>query len=161
MPEVTTVLNIEFETKRRFYYYSDKFIDDQLKNITPCVQPLQRLFKILDNRHLFLDYLTDKTLSFNNSDGSYCDWWRRLRSVKLDTVKSDADLVRSYSKELDRNVVLKRAVNSVATAALYNGRYDMDLPGDVSDLLSNINDNTVVSYIKNKASKKKRLKNLL
>lgn len=161
MPEVTTVLNIEFETKRRFYYYSDKFIDDQLKNTTSCVQPLQRLFKILDNRHLFLDYLTSKTLSFRKSDGSYADWWQRLRNTKLDTVKTDDKLVRAYSKDLDRNIVMKRAVNAVATSALYNGLDDYDLKADMTDLLSNINDNTIAGYIKNKASKKKRLKNLL
>ncbi len=161
MPEVTTVLNIEFETKRRFYYYSDKFIDAHLKNTTSCVYQLQRLFKILDNRHLFLDYLTSKTLSFKKTDGSYCDWWQRLRSSKLDTVRSDAKLVREYSKELDHNIVLKRAVNAVATNALYSGLDDYDFRADVSDLLSNINDNTIASYVKNKASKKKRLKNML
>lgn len=161
MPEVTTVLNIEYETKRRFYYYSDKFIDNQLKNRTPCVQPLQRLFKILDNRYLFLDYLTSKTLSFKRSDGSYSPWWQRLRSCKLDTIKSDDKLVRAYAKELDRNVVLKRAVNAVATSALYSGLNDYDLQADIGDLMSNINDNTIAGYIKNKASKKKRLKNML
>ena len=56
---------------------------------------------------------------------------------------------------------MKRAVNAVATSALYNGLDDYDLKADMSDLLSNINDNTIAGYIKNKASKKKRLKNLL
>jgi hypothetical protein len=64
MPEVTTVLNIEFETKRRFYYYSDNFIDAHLTTKTECSYQLCRIFKIIDNRNLFLDYLTSKTLAF-------------------------------------------------------------------------------------------------
>ena len=160
-PQVTTVLNIEFETKRRFYYYSDQFIDNHLKTTTDCPVPLRRIFRILDNRYLFLDYLTSKTLSFKTSKDVYCDWWQRIRSVKLDTVRNNDELVRKYTKELDRNIVLKRAVNAVATSALYNGLDQYDLKADVTELLSNVNDNTIRSYIKNKAAKKKRLKNML
>ncbi|MBR1735410.1 MAG: hypothetical protein IJ736_00130 [Firmicutes bacterium] len=161
LPEVTTVINVEFETKRRFYYYSDDFIDSHLKTKTEAPHQLRRIFKIIDNRGLFLDYLTSKTLSFVGTNGEYCDWWQRLRTTKLDTIKNNDKLLRNYSKELDRNIVLKRAVNAVATSALYSGLENFDLAADVTDLMSNINDNTIQSYRKNKAAKKQRLKNLL
>ena len=161
MPEVTTVLNIEFETKRRFYYYSDQFIDTHLTTKTPCPYQLSRIFKIIDNRNLFLDYLTSKTLAFRKSEEEYCDWWQRIRTVKLDTVKNNDKLVRDYQKNLDRNIVLKRAVNAVSTSAIYSGLKDFDLAADVADLMSNVNDNTIQSYVKNKKAKYKRLKNML
>ena len=161
MPEVTTVLNIEFETKRRFYYYSDNFIDAHLTTKTECQYQLRRIFKIIDNRNLFLDYLTSKTLAFRKSEDEYCDWWQRIRTVKLDTIKNNDKLVREHSKNLDHNIVLKRAVNAVATSALYSGLKEYDLAADVADLMSNVNDNTIASYIKSKKAKNSRLKNML
>ena len=53
--------------------------------------------------------------------------------------------------------------NAVATSALYsNSNIDgFDVNADIEDLLSNINDNTLSKYVKNKTVKYKRLKNLL
>jgi len=58
--------------------------------------PLQRIYKILDYRSLFLDYLTSKTLSFHK-DGKYLSWWERLRNVKHEGKKVDGKLLRDYS----------------------------------------------------------------
>jgi len=165
MPDCTTVINVEFETKRKFYYYSDRFIDEVLKtNGRELVDPaLERIYKIIDNRGIFLDYLTSKTLSFKNGD-DYVDWWSRIRRVKLpDTVVSSPEFIREYSKELNKNIVIKRAANAISTVALYNGNDGYNFTEDVSDLLSNFNDNDsfYFSYAKNKAKKHKRLKNLL
>lgn len=165
MPDVTTVMNIEFETKRKFYYYSDQFIDSVLKtNNRNLIDPsLARIYKIIDNRGLFLDYLTSKSLCFKNGV-KYVDWWERIRRVKLsDVVVNAPDLIRDYSKDLEKNIVIKRAVNAVSTVALYeSGLKGFDFCQDVSDLLSNFNDNSFFnSYVKNKKKKYKRLKNLL
>ncbi|MDR2167998.1 MAG: hypothetical protein LBE35_09160 [Clostridiales bacterium] len=52
-------MNIEFETKRKFYYYSDKFIDTMLFPITTDYPPpLKRLVTILDNRGVFIEWLS-------------------------------------------------------------------------------------------------------
>lgn len=161
LPDVTTVINIEFETKRKFYYYSDKFIDDVLKIKSEAPHQLHRIFKIIDNRAVFLDYLSSKTIAFYKND-DYSDWWQRLRCVKLDGIKTDDKLVREYAKNLDKSIVVNRAINAVATSALYSNIDGFDFKEDVSDLLSNINDNTIYrNYVKNKQSKAKRLKNML
>lgn len=166
MPDVTTVINVEFETKRKFYYYSDDFINGVLRsneNRQLVSSALERLYKIIDNRKIFLDYLTDKTLSF--VDGSdYCDWWKRIRNVKLpDIVVADEKLIRDYSKALDKKIAVKRAVNAVSTVALYCGKKDIDFKSDVADLMSNYNDNDMFfkTYEKNKLKKYKHLKNMI
>ena len=166
MPDCTTVINVEFETKRKFYYYSDKFIDGMLKtNNRRLVDPaLERIYKIIDNRGIFLDYLTSNTLSFKTSDDEYVDWWSRIRRVKLpDTVVDAPELIRDYSKELDKAIVIKRAANAVGTVALYSGNTGIDFQEDISDLLSNFNDNDIFydSYKKNKLKKYNRLKNMI
>jgi hypothetical protein len=169
MPQVTTIINVEYETKRKFYYYSDDFIDSVLhtKEREDSPEQLRRIFKIVDNRGLFLDYLTSKTLSFKDpGKDDYVSWWKRLRSCKLDTIKSDDKLLRNYSRELDKIVVTKRAINAVGTAALYSGLSDFDFQADVSDLLSEINDNTMAAdyygmYKRIKNRNKNRLKNRL
>ncbi|MCL2413540.1 MAG: hypothetical protein FWC98_05335 [Bacteroidales bacterium] len=71
MPKTTPVINIEYETKRKFYYYSDEFIDrckiDWTRDNIP--ENLKRIYRILDNKSLYLDYLTKRTLSFYNGKG--------------------------------------------------------------------------------------------
>ena len=149
MPEVTTVLNIEYETKRKFYYYSDEFIDsvllmDMAKERGGVPVPLRRLYKIIDNRGVFLDYLTSVTLSFKRADGRYAAWWERLRKTRLDGLKVDIKLVRDYSSELDEEIARKRFVNTVVTNAVYAGNTQTGFVEDITDLLSSINDNEVL-----------------
>ena len=146
LPKITTVINIEYETKRKFYYNSDSFIDS-----LPCMpriipKRLERIFKILDNKTIFLEYLTRKALSFysgkdENGDIKYLPWWERLRNTKLDGIKSDQKLLREYAFEMDMKCVQKRAINAVASSAVYDDKVDTSFIEDVSDLLSNISDN--------------------
>lgn len=143
MPEITTVMNIEFETKRRFYYYSDDFIDEVLKMMSGREElppPLRRIYKIIDNRVVFLDYLTSRTVCFSKS-GKYVAWWERLRNTKLDGLALEEKLVRDYSSELDLRAAQVRFINTVATNAVYNNNVETDFIEDISDVLSNLNDN--------------------
>ena len=135
---------IEYETKRKFYYYSDGFIDG-FKNIPREIpKPLDRLYKILDNRSIFLDYLTSKTLSFckgKDEDVQYQAWWHRLRNTKLDGVKVDEKLLRDYSCQMDKKCVQKRAINAVASSAVYDNKVDSGFIEDLSDFLADVSDN--------------------
>jgi hypothetical protein len=146
MPKVASILNIEYETKRKFYYYSDRFIQEfaTLKRTIP--QPLERIYKILDNKGIFLDYLTKKTLSFysgkdKNGEPKYLAWWQRLRKTKLGGIKANEKLLREYSFEMDKKVVVQRAINAVASAAVYEDNLDTGFVEDFSDLLSQMTDN--------------------
>jgi hypothetical protein len=162
-------LNIEFETKRKFYYYSDELIDALLK-FTPrpgLPQELNRLFRIIDNRSLFLEYMTRETLAFikeRKKDGTviYMPWWERLRNTKLDGITSDTKLLRKYSKDLDEKLIRKRMINNVAVRSVYNGRVNTDFSEDMSDMLSNLNDNharDLNDYLTVKEKKQRALKN--
>lgn len=146
MPKVTAVINIEYETKRKFYYYSDSFIEGFRYLPRDIPQPLYRLYKILDNRELFLDYLTSKTLTFHsgkdsNGEVKYRPWWDRLRNIKLGGIKADEKLLRNYAYEMDKKCVQKRAINAVASSAVYEDRVETGFIDDVSDFLSDISDN--------------------
>jgi hypothetical protein len=147
MPKVTTILNIEYETKRKFYYYSDEFINHGLKlgdNRGEIKKPMERIYKILDYRDLFLDYLTSKTLSFyklENGELKYLSWWERLRNTKHDGRKTDEKLIREYAYNMDKKAVQRRAVNSIASNAVYEDSIKTGFVEDLSDMLSDITDN--------------------
>ena len=146
MPKTTAIINIEYETKRKFYYYSDTFID-YFKHIPRDIpKPLERIYKILDNRSIFLDYLTSQTLAFHKSKEDensikYLSWWKRLRDTKLGGIKADEKLLRDYSCEMEKKCVQKRAINAVASSAVYDGRVETGFIKDLSDFLSDVSDN--------------------
>jgi hypothetical protein len=148
MPKVTSILNIEYETKRKFYYYSDHFINgfkltEERGNIS---KPMERIYKILDYRAIFLDYLTSKTLSFHkgkDADGEpkYLTWWERLRNTKHDGKKVDIKLIRDYNYAMDKKAVQRRIVNAIASSAVYDDNVDTGFIEDLSDLLADVSDN--------------------
>lgn len=162
MPDITTVLNIEYETKRKFYYYSDDFIDS-LKTIDRPELPevLERMFRIVDNKKIFLGYLTSKTLSFEKNQ-NYVSWWKRLRNTKLDGLKTDQELLRIYSNNLDDQMIKAKFINTIATYGAYSQNLSSTPEQDMMDMLSNINDNDKMKidlYHKTKQKKFQKIKN--
>lgn len=148
LPEVTFITNIEFQTMRKFYKSSDKLINT-FKHSSKIAQ-LDRLFRIIDNRKLFLNYLTSSTLCFVVDDykskklegeSIYLDWWRRLRALKLSCVTA-TEYTREYSKKLDFNRLQARLKGTIASMSLYidcdtNTNFDEDL----SSVICSFNDN--------------------
>lgn len=173
LPIPTTVLNFEFQTMRKFYYNGDSLIDT-----FPIVSYLEeeqllRLYRILDNRRIFLDYLTSNTVSFADANDSkvYLDFWKRLRSCKLDKT-INVKYNRNYSKKPDMDVLFSRFLSNMATFNLYKGNFDTSIEEDFSTVLTTINDNTVIyndgsvdmfnmKYNDLKEKKKKALASLL
>ena len=143
LPQITIVNNIEFETKRRFYYFSDKQIDI-LK--TDCCSELKRIYQIYHNRDIFLNYLTSTTLYFvnNRNDNRIQSWWSRIQNKKLSNcLKSNSIIVRDYSKNIDFKSALTRSINAIGTASIYKNKIDTDLVEDFSCLLGILNDNDI------------------
>jgi hypothetical protein len=152
MPQITAVTNIEYETKRKFYVNCDDFIEgfkhlDHETSVSPTVpKPLKRLYKILDNKSVFLNYFTSKSLSFHTATGAdgewrYLDWWERLRNTKLGGVENDAKLLRDYSHAMDKKCIQARAINAIASAAVYGDNVETGFVEDMSDFLADISDN--------------------
>jgi|GEM_PF-2540022 len=147
MPELTTVVNIEYETKRKFYSYSDEQIDCVLETKDKNAGgPLKRLFKITDNRQIFLDYLTSETFSFKQNNGQdYVWWWERLRNVKTEGLKTDRKLIRNYDKNINKNIVFRRIISGLSTLAAIDDDclttgFEYDFTKACGDF-SNLNDN--------------------
>jgi len=150
MPKVTTIMNFEYETKRKFYYLSDRVIDsyELSEKRATIAKPLARIYKILDYRDHFLKSLTRNTLSFYNGfdekgEPKYLAWWNRLRNTKHDGMNVDGELLREYSLNMDKQKVQRRIVNALASCAVYDEKVGSGFVEDVSDLLSNISDNQI------------------
>lgn len=143
LPAVTLVMNVEFQTMRKFYSYSDYMINslDTFSSYDDDV--LSRLFKILDNRKLFLNYLTSNTVYFIKN-GRYFDWWERLRSLKIRSNHKCKELVRDYSRNLNMDKLEQRLKSTLASMNVYLNRDNTDLNQDYAAALCVLNDNDVV-----------------
>lgn len=171
LPDITLIVNIEYQCMRKFFYYSDDIIESL--NHNSKIPKVDRLFKIIDNRKLFLDYLTSDTLSFvktnyksiieslnkqlksglisdieykNFYEGIYLSWWQRLRKLKLKSLISDTKFIRDYSKNLDFDKLKTRFKSNIASMSLY---IDCDsgtsLHNDLSSVICSLNDNDMIT----------------
>lgn len=129
IPEPTMIVNIEFQTKRKFYTTCDEY----LNMFVPCsdiipqccgVDPnllvsyeadpsMFRLYTILDNAREFIDYLTgygnvvsfvkDNSLSmkdFLEQGEPYQNWWNRIRHTPIEySSDSVLELYRTYDQK--------------------------------------------------------------
>lgn len=163
-PPVTKVQNFEFQTMRKFYYNSDDFID-MLPILNECEPKLLRLQQILDNRKIFLDYLTSKTVLFNDKNNNVADFWKRIQTCKLDSTVQ-INYKRKYDNDKNINLVLNKLKSNLATYSLYKGNDDTNIIEDVCNLVNILNDNDIhemerYSIIKNKKAKAQKSINTL
>jgi len=137
MPSTTPVMNVEYQTMRDFYRRSDKFIKT-LKTLEREGPPiLNRMYQVLDNREIWLDYLHGDGFSFQKGktdDGKpiYLPWWERLRNTKVGGIKADEKLLRDYANNMDREVVARQGAKRISSFALMNG---LTQTGELEDFL--------------------------
>lgn len=181
LPDTTLIMNIEFQTMRKYYYYGDSFINTLPITHKGKHYTLNKIYRIMDNRKLFLDYLTSDVVSFrkknycpNEKDEKkiYKNFWYRLRRVKL-KCNFEGSYSRDYSKELNIKLAEKRAKSAIATWSIYKGNLESDINEDLSLFTNQFNDNTFTDYDTGeiliadadyydmKEKKKKALKSLL
>lgn len=147
LPLPTLVVNFEFQTMRKFYYYSDDVINT-LPILRNCEEyQLLRLFQILDNRKVFLDYLTRYTVSFvqdvDVKDSKFLDFWLRLHNCKLD-LQCNVKFNRVYSKNRDFKLIVDKIKSNMATLNVYLNNFGSDYDTDLSNLISVLNDNDMI-----------------
>jgi hypothetical protein len=144
LPKVTLITNIEFQTKRKFYYNAKMLKNLPVKIIHNQIE-LVGLYQIIDNKNLILDYITSTCLSYGKRevDGKirYDNWWERLRGTKLDCIDTDFKFARTFMYERDKAKIARKVVNGVATYAVYNNSNQSNFVEDISDLLGIMNDN--------------------
>lgn len=175
-PPVTKILNVELETKRKFYATMDDTMTLLSVNTFGVPPFANKLFRILDNKKLFHDYLTRNTddgggvIRFidwraknrlgkpwkRKKDYPTSDFWKRLQSVSVDWVADDVKLIREYQKNLSADLLKKRIVNSVSTYGLYlKNDIDKDVYTDTLDFIATLNENDL--EIANQYKQKKKL----
>lgn len=164
-PDVTKVQNFEFQTMRKFYYNSDSLID-MLPIINECDPKLLRLQQILDNRKIFLDYLTSKTVNFKDTKSeNTSDFWKRIQTCKLDSTLQ-ITYKRKYDNNKNINLVLNKLKSNLATYSIYKGNDETDIISDICNLINVLNDNDMheierYSVLKNKKAKAQKSINTL
>ena len=160
-PSTTPVINIEWQTMREFYSHSDKHIERLPTMERNCNPLLKRLYQILDNRELFLNYLHGTGFSFYNGKNEkgeplYLDWWKRLKNTKIGGIKADEKLLREYSHRLDKSVVARNVIKSHASLACYEDRLVTNLQEDIKYDAEHITDNILHDIDKQYTADKER-----
>lgn len=155
-PKPTLVINIEFQCMRKFFYSFNKALELQEPPINnECkYEELLRIFIILDNRKLFLDYLTKYTVCFKkdlsdkdlkeiekvNKENVYQDFWKRLRSTKLQLC-FNGKFRREYVTNINKDLLISKIKSNLATLSIYNDDWNTDINNDLSNLMCIFNDN--------------------
>ena len=136
IPEVTVVMNVEYQTLRKFYTSMDDSIKEWGSRV-PESDLLGRIYKILENRKVILDYLTTHSVSFKSA------WWKRVQSCKVGK-HLDSTLIREYISNIEKQKIELNILKSIATLSIYeNQTNDFNLNEDFENLISHLNDNDV------------------
>lgn len=165
-PKVHLIMNIEYQTTRR---HSKNYILLPLKDNSKYGVE-KRIYSYFDNHALITEYLThdmfrliDVKSDTNRARCDYNGFWKALRNTKLVDVAippKDLKLHRKYSREINADMVRKRAMNGVMTHSLYyNGVNTQHPVADVIDFLVRMNDNDIQELKLYKAKKAKLLNN--
>lgn len=169
VPDLTNVVNIEFETKRKF---TANFKFPKIEYPKGIAEYSKRLHLILEMRTSMVDFLTDKTIRFVKFKGKYgevrrdrrptANWWTRLASCPELTGISYG-LCKEYQHKFDsiryKNISLKNIAKMSSYYELENGIIGSDdtVDCDFTEFLANMNDNDYELYTVHKKSVRKEL----
>lgn len=162
LPPVTLIMNVEFQTKRRFYAsVGEQFLRGMVYRYDGD-PALEKLMKLVSLSPEFLEYLTRETICFvadrndedkKGKDRVMCDWWRRIHSCRIPfTDKVTLDLRREYDRKTD--IVRSRSLlqSAIARYSIIS-RQSLDsrsFAEDVSDVLCSLNDNDFYGFATDK-----------
>ena len=161
LPMVSTIVNIEYQTKRAFY----QSLTEMLNGISlhPDNPIFERISKILASEKDICDYLTsyngflcfvrDRRERYTSKqladtpEEVYLDWWFRIRRTMI---KQDGDvrLFRSYKRRSDLKRMEAQLLGKIAAYSMLlraDAKADHTFSEDVSDVLCRLNDNDLYS----------------
>lgn len=155
LPEPTVILNVEFETKRKFYHKCDHFIScyDYKHEGSPA---LNRLYKVLNLRREFITKLMTEVVEFTEDrldpDSPPMDWWKRLRRVRIEDQpdKAALDVWYSYSRGVDEKRSERMFMRNLAQVGILsrNDTRESTFGEDLWDFVTNYNDNDIHNGLK-------------
>lgn len=151
LPPPTVVLNLEFETKRKFYTKLDDFISCY-EYVHKSDLALKRLHKVLSLRREILDKLFTDVVRFveNRYDpkSEELDFWKRIRRVKIEDQpdKPLLDAWYSYSRNLDVRRAQRSFSANLASLAMINRNEasESTFPDDIWEAFTLLNDNNTI-----------------
>ena len=166
LPPVTLIMNVEYQTKRKFYTSLDHYIDMfRLSYFENGVfkgfyengdLPLFRLFSILNIRSEICNYLTSNSLCFVDKKGTKDEklsyWWKRINECYIEEYdKRIIDLWREYEHHSDIEKTKRRVCGTVASMSILKnqGFNNGTFMEDVSDMLCTLNDNDFYGFAPN------------
>lgn len=163
LPRVTLIMNVEYQTKRKFYSSMNEWIELHQKAYLKDgvfmgfyekgALPLFRLFSIIANRSEICNYLTGTSLCFVDKKGTKDEklmyWWRRIHECYIEEYeKRIIDLWRSHEHHADMEKTKRRVCGTVASISILrnNGLKNSTFLEDVSDVLCTLNDNNFYGF---------------
>jgi len=160
-PKLNTIINVEFETRRRWLKTLDIVHDlNQDKN------EASRVFDVLDNSYIIGDYLLNHVLKFvdesdpdpNKARKKLHPFWNSLyRTKMLDFKKLPKGIKKKKEKhrELNMEKIKRRLINDSVTLGFYQKGYNEDdALQDFYDMIPTLlNDNDIKYANKIKLSK--------
>lgn len=166
LPPVTLIINIEYQTKRKFYrsiepwircFKASKYEDGKFLGFYENPSPLFRLFTVYSLRSEICNYLTSESLSFVDDKGKktekFCYWWKRINQCQIEEYeKRIIDLWRTHEQHSDIEKSKRRVYGSVASLSVLknDGYNNSSFMEDVSDTLCILNDNDVFAIFLDK-----------
>jgi len=165
MPKVSIILNVEIETKRKFYSSLDDSTATFLKVKSNCKPYANKLYSKLDNLESFHKVLTHDVIRFidrkTSTRKSRCvtaSWWVRLQQTKINK-KYDhevVDLLRSYQTDMDFDKLKYNALRSIASLSVNVKAEESlkdDIRQDIVDIVAMVTENEVQQLSKYKSKK--------
>ena len=158
LPPPTVVLNLEFETKRKFYTKLDDFIFCY-EFVHEGDLPLKRLHKVLSLRREILDKLFTDVVRFvenrYDSKSPEMDFWKRIRRVKIEDQpdKPLLDAWYSYSRNLDVRRAQRSFSSNLASLAMINRNEasESTFSDDIWEAFTLLNDNHMIELTESRS----------
>ncbi len=161
VPDITTVVNVEIQTKRKYYDRLD------IPLVTEDTSYRQRMYNIIEQmQSLQKNKITSETIHFVNYKGKYADmprterpvadWWQRLRSSKTFEIEDEHqfEYFRKYQVNLDierqKNTTISKMAGMAAYFSVEYGNELSQITDDVACFTNTMNDNDVQKYYRRK-----------
>ncbi len=155
LPAVTRIMNIEFQTKRKFY----KEIRGTLNSFQfprgSCENPLlEPIFRVIALRGKIQEYLTHETVTWVEDrkaaaeDLKPLDWWHRIQGCSAYEAIDCDDLVRYRELGSDVKKTVRRLKNTLAHLQIMRNlsTEERSFHEDISDALCYLNDNDFYGF---------------
>ena len=150
LPDVTLIMNIEFQTKRKFYME----IAESLESVPllDCEPELREVFSVIAYRAPIQKYLTSQTVCWyqdrNAKEKQVCDWWKRVQQCKIESEGEYAALVRKRDLSSDVEKTERRLKQTIAHLQILRSRSTeaKNFHEDFCDMLCYLNDNDFFGF---------------